>query len=436
MRKLWAVVRREFIERVRTKAFVIGTVLGPILLGLLIMLPILLQRRQTTPTQVVVVDAASGQFGRRVEGTLQSARRGSLTQARRRYDVTRVGAENRLEEVRDSLIALTGLSDTLHAIDGLLIITDDALVSGKITYLGSNVGSLTDMAVLENSLQRVVQQERLERAGVDPGVVRHAVGRVELQTAKVTEGTLTGESGEASFALAYVMSILLYTSLLLYGIQVMSSTLEEKSNRIVEVLVSSLTPFQLLLGKVLGVGAAGLFQMGIWAGTATLLTTYRVAVAGLFGVPPEVVAQLPIPTMTPALLLVFLVFFLLGFFLYAAAYAAVGAVCNTLQEAQQANTPITMTIAAGMICMFALLNEPNGTLARVMSLIPFLSPFVVPVRYSIAAVALPELLLSVAVTALGMIATVWVAARIYRIGILMYGKRPTLKEVGRWVWAG
>ncbi|HXE58444.1 MAG TPA: ABC transporter permease [Gemmatimonadales bacterium] len=435
MHKVWAVIRREFVERVRTKAFVVGTVLGPMLMAFFIVLPILLESRDTRPRRIAVVDAASGAFARRVEGALSAARTG-LRQPRPRYEVIVVPAHGRLAEVRDSLVALTGVArGGARGLDGVLLVTDEALEGGEVEYLGTNVGSLSDMEILATTIQQTVVAERLERAQVDPDVVRHATGRVRLSTAKVTEGRLTGESGEASFLLAYVMAFVLYISLVLYGIQVMTSVLEEKSNRIVEVLVSSLTPFQLMLGKVVGVAAVGLLQLGIWAGTAVLLTTQRTAIAGLFNVPPEAVSVLPIPTIRADLLVVFLLFFVLGFLLYAALYAAVGAMCNTMQETQQLNTPITLLVATGFICMFALLKDPNGTLAKVLSLIPFFAPTITPVRYSLHPIPLPELLLSIGVTAAGMLAITWLASRIFRVGILMYGKRPTLREVARWVRA-
>src|SRR5690606_1713008 len=259
---------------------------------------------------------------------------------------------------------------------------------------------------------------------------------IDFQTLKVSEGQVTGESGEASFLLAYVMSLMLYFALLLYGIQVMSSVVEEKTSRIMEVLVSSLSPFQMLLGKVIGVGAVALLQISIWAGTAMVLTTFGARIAALLGASPSAVADFPLPVVSPALFAGFLLFFSLGFLFFAAAYAAVGSMCSTVQETQQAHTPITILIAAGLICMFALLSEPAGTLARMLSLVPFVAPFVTPVRYSFAPIPLPELLASAAAMVLGILAVVWVAGRIYRVGILSYGRKASFREVVRWVREG
>ncbi|HJP57316.1 MAG TPA: ABC transporter permease [Gemmatimonadales bacterium] len=434
MDKVWAVIRREFISRVQSRAFVISTVLGPLLMGALFMMPILLEKRQTAPRHVVVLDAAGGDFGRQVADRLRTEMRDTVTHTIPRYRVEYVAATGRLDQVRDSLVALIGLRRAgPGALDGVLVLWDSTLATGKMQYDGANVGSPNDMNALERAVRPLVIGARLERAGVNPDVVAAAQGRVELRTERVSQGKLTGQSGDASFLLAYVMSFMLYLALLLYGMQVMSSVVEEKSSRIVEVLVSSLTPFQLLLGKVVGVASVALLQLSIWAGTAMVLTTFRLQVAGAFGASPRTVSDLPIPTVSPAMLVVFLGFFVLGFLFYSAMYAAVGSMCNSHQEAQQSQTPVTLFVAAGLMLMFSLLGEPNGTMAHVLSLVPFFAPFVTPVRYSLSPLPWSELLLSVLAMVAGLVVVVWIAARIYRVGILSYGKKPRLAELARWV---
>ena len=434
MDKVWAVIRREFISRVRSRAFVVSTILGPVLMGALFAMPILLEKRQTAPKHIVVLDAAGGDFGRQVAEKLRLEMRDTVTHTMPRYRVEHVRTEGRVTEVRDSLVALTGLPKAGPAgLDGVLVLTDSTLSAGQMRYYGANVGSPNDMSALRATVRPLVMGARLERAGVDPGVVDAAQGNVELTTERVTQGKLTGQSGSASFLLAYVMSFMLYLALLLYGMQVMSSVVEEKSSRIVEVLVSSLTPFQLLLGKVIGVASVALVQLGIWAGTAMVLTTYRLQLAGAFGASPKSVSDLPIPTVSPMMLVVFLSFFVLGFFFYSAMYAAVGSMCNSHQEAQQSQTPVTLFVAAGLMLMFSLLSEPNGTMAHALSLVPFFAPFVTPVRYSLSPLPWTELLLSMLAMVAGLVVVVWIAARIYRVGILSYGKKPKLSEVVRWV---
>lgn len=432
MHKVWAVVRREFLERVRTRAFLLGTVLFPILMLGLTLLPVLLERRETAPKRIAVVDASTGEAGPRVVDALAAARR-SGEGSPARYVVTHVPATGDGVLERDSLVARTGTEGEGERYDGVLLLTDAGVSSGKIPYYGTNVGSPNDMRRLEAEVQTALRLERLRRAGIDPFTAMPALRPIDLETSKITAGKLTGESGGASFLLAYIMGFVLYFAMVLYGVQVMNAVVEEKSSRVAEVLVSSLTPFQMMLGKVLGVGAAGLLQLGVWGVTAMAVTTYRAPLARLVGASPEMLSQMRVPDVRPDLLVVFLVFFVLGFLLFSSLYAAVAALCNSQQEAQQANTPVTLVIVAGFMAMFSLLNEPSGALARTLSMVPFLAPFVVPVRYSLAPIPLPELLLSVALTLLTMLAVVWLAGRIYRTGILMYGKRPTLRELARWV---
>ena len=437
MRKLIAVIRREFMVRVHTKAFVIGTVLGPVLMGFLFVFPMLLESRDRAPKRLVVLDAADGGFGGRVTEALASARRGVGPDAAPRYQVIRLAAGPGNVAPLDSLIPLTGAKNAgVESLVGVVLVTDSVLETGRMHYYGSNVGSLSEMGDLQRILRQAVVGERLGRAGVDPTILMVATAPISLETSRVSNGQISGESGESSFILAYVMSFLLYMALLLYGNQVMGSVLEEKSNRIMEVLVSSLSPFELMLGKVLGVGSVALLQLGIWTGTAKVLTSQRVAIAGLLGAAPSDAMSMPIPTISGGLLAVYLSFFVLGFFLYSAAYAAVAATVSTQQEAQQAALPVTMCIVVGLIMMFGLLDEPNGTLARTMSLIPLFAPFVTPVRYSLSPLPLMEVLASAGLTALGVLAVAWVAGRIYRVGILMYGKRASVMEILRWVRTG
>lgn len=432
MHKIIAVIRREFLERVRTKAFVIGTLLGPIFFIGLVVIPGLLLSRGNTGIRVAVVDAAEGDFGRRVVDALAEVR----SSGKAKYLPTLVAAGARAADVLDSLVPFTGLSEDSEANqwDGILLVDEGAIATGKLAYFGDNVGSIEDMQSLRQALTPLVITERLSRSGVDPAVALRATTPVSLDSRKVTQGRLTGESGEATFALAYAMGIILYMALLLYGTQVMTSIIEEKSNRIIEVLVSSLTPFQMLLGKVVGVGLVSLLQIGIWATAAFLLSQNRATVMGWFGI-QSAGAGVGLPAMDPGLVAVFLIFFALGFLLYSSAYAAVGSMCNTVQETQQAQMPVMMFVLVGFFSTFALLRDPTSAFAKIAGFIPPLAPFVVPVRYSLSPIPVAEVVATAATTVLGLLAVVWVAARIYRVGILMYGKRASIRDVMRWVAA-
>jgi ABC-2 type transport system permease protein len=437
MHKVWAVIRREFLERVRTRQFAIGTVLGPILMAALIVLPVMLQRN-TSIKHIVVLDAAEGGFGARVETALRNATRNDKPDGEARYRVSRVtSSAEGLEVSLDSLVARSDRAALgQESVDGIVVVTEDVLVTDTLRYLGSNVGSPSEMGGLQRTVRQAVILEKLSRAGIDPGLMMNSVKPVSMETERLSQGQVTGQSGEASFAIAYAMSFILYMALLLYGVQVMTSTVEEKSNRINEILISSLRPFELMLGKVVGVGSVGLVQLSIWAGTAWVLTSQRDAIGKLLGASPEAVTQMPIPAIPGSLLAVFLLYFVLGFFFYAAAYAAVGSTCSTVQETQQASLPVTMFVIIGLMLMFRLLDEPNGQFGRVLSLVPPFAPFVTPVRYSLSPLPWTELAASVGAMLVGVLAMAWVAGRIYRVGILMYGKRPKLSEMLRWVRAG
>ena len=441
MRKILAVIRREFIERVRTRAFIISTILFPLLMAVFTVLPALLLRRAGGTKRIAVVEGLQGTFAARVAQALETNRRRDSA-APIPFDVQRFPAAGRLEVVRDSVLALTGLSKRaeIEGFDGVLVLTEETLRNGQLYYYGANVGSPAEMRRLEDILRPVVQLERLERLGVDPGVVMQAIGRVDLVTQKVADGKLTGQSGAATFGLAYGMVFILYLTLMIYGSQVMTSVVEEKSSRIIEVLASSLRPFELMLGKVVGVGLVGLFQLSIWAATALYLGSFGASFMGRMmgdagGAAATASSGGPsfLSAISPALVIIFLVLFILGFLFYAAMFAAVGAMSSTVQDTQQLMMPVTLPIMLGIMTIFALVNDPNGTLGKVITFIPFWAPFALPVRYSITPLPLWEVVSAIVVMILSVLGVAWVAGRVYRVGILSYGKRATFRDMVRWV---
>jgi ABC-2 type transport system permease protein len=428
MNKILAVIRREFIERVRTKAFIIGTILVPALWIGFGLLPRLLLERETGAQRLVVLDRTQSDVGARVAAALDAVKAGEGEAAQFAVVTMEVGAA--WEGVRDSLVRLIGLSHApSSAPHGVLILDEFSVDSGKATYLGSNVASPRITNAIEHAVDPALLAIRLERRHLDSSAVAAAMIRFSLQTTRVTEGHATRQSGEQTFLLAYFIDMLMYFALLFYGIQVSSAVMEEKTNRIVEILVSSLRPFDLLMGKVIGVGAAGLMQMGIWLGTGLFVSTI-LSRPGPAGAPAT---GFQLPEVSVALVVIILICFLLGFFFYASMYAAIGSMCNTQQEAQQTATPITMLVVAGMILMFGLVNDPNSTLARVVTFIPFFTALVLPVRYALTPLPFPEVLGGILALILGILAVVWLAGRIYRVGILSYGKKPSLRELWRWI---
>jgi ABC-2 type transport system permease protein len=416
--KVWAVIRREFVERVRTKWFWVSAILGPVLFAGVIVFQIM-QSLGGAVRHIAVVDSTSSEFGIQVVEALGTSR---VIRA------TRVPAG---PQVIDSL---THLVET-KALNGFLIVSDALPETGKAEYRASNL-SLQTIEELQRALGRLIVKVRLEGKGVNPAVVDWAQNlRVTLDQKKIARGRTTEESAGQSFALAYVMAILLFMAILLYGVNVMSSVLEEKTTRIIEVLVSSLRPFQLMLGKVLGAGSVSFFQFLIWGVSARLLISLRVPIARMLGADPEAARGIQLPHIPFATVAVFMAFFLGGFLLYSSMFAAVGAMSSNEQEARQAQQPVTYLLMISYFSIIGLTNDPSSTFARTLSLVPFTSPIATPVRWTAGSMGTGELAASLAMLLIGIVAITWVAARIYRVGILMTGKRPTMKELVRWVRA-
>lgn len=409
-------IRREFVERVRTKWFWVATLIGPLFFAAIMVVPVLMARSGGI-RQIAVVDDTRTGFGERVAADLSTSRS---------FRAHRVAAEL---GVLDSLTAEV----EAKRLDGFLILPSDVVETGRAEYRGSNVSSMQAVEDLQRGLNRLIVKARLEREGVNPAVVDRAQIRILLDTKKISRGRTTSESAGGSFIMAYIMAVLLFMAILLYGVNVMSSVLEEKTNRIMEVLVSSLKPFEMMLGKVLGAGAVSFLQFLIWALSARLLISQRGSLLRMVGVQGEASSGFQMPPIPGSTIAVFLTFFLGGFLLYSAMFAAVGAMSRNEQEARQAQQPVTFLLMISYLSIFGLTNDPNSTFSRALSLIPFTSPIAMPVRWTAGSLPMRELFLSIGILIGGMAAVTWVAARIYRVGILMTGKRPSIKELMRWV---
>ena len=416
MRKVWAVIRREFVERVRTKWFWVSGVLGPVFFAAVFLLPALAASSGRNK-EIAIADGTGSAFGERITRALNA---GPALQA------IRVTAG---PGVLDSLMAEVGA----RRIDGVLILPADVVTTGIAEYRASNVSSFRDIQELQATLTSLVAAARLERAGIDPSLLTRAREGINLTTTKVSGSKTTGESSAQSFSLAYFMAVILFMAISMYGVNVKSSVLEEKTNRIVEVLVSSVHPFYLLLGKVIGVGAVSLFQFLIWGVTGKALLTLGSAFLGRLSDIDKEHQLFQVPHLGAPTVAIFLAYFIGGFLLYSAMFAAVGAMSSSEQEAQQAQQPVVYMLVVAFLSMVAMLNDPSSALAVTLSLIPFTSPIAMPVRWVTGNLPAWELGASIALLVTGIVGATWVAARIYRVGILMTGKRPSMRELVRWV---
>ena len=412
--RLWAVIRREYLERVRSKAFVIGTILGPLLLGLIMVLPVLIMGKGGGKLLRVAVLDASGQLQSQVEKSLREARRDDEP----RFEV-RPSGEGTVQ-AREEALKKAVLDGDL---DGYLLLPEDAVEASTARYYGRTVSNQRDLGMMRWTVRDLLVAHRLAGAGLDPDQVQELTRDMEWRTIRLSEEGEREDEG-VGLLLAIVLLMILYTSILMWGQVVMGGVIEEKSSRVIEVVASGVPPTQLLAGKLLGVGAAGLTQFLVWS---LSLLGISLAPAG------PMAAGLPIPEIRPLVLVSFVVFFLLGYAFYASLYAAIGAAVNTMQEAQNFIFPIIIPLVLGLVCFPVILESPDSTLAVVLSLVPFLTPLLMFLRIVILTPPWWQIALSLALMGLAIWGVLWVAGRIYRVGILMYGKKPTFPELLRWV---
>lgn len=421
MKGISIIAKREYKARIRSKGFWLGTVALPLMMAAWAVLPSLILSKTTAKHRLAVVDRTGALADGLADRLAELAER---TAERVVFEIERVDAEGADAELRAALDRRV-LSEE---IDAWLWIGEDALESGEVEYHAQSLSNFITQEALERALSRVARRERFVRAGFDAQAIEDLSGSLDLDTVTVTEDGRQERGGLGGFALAVGLFIILYTTTLIYGQQVMLGVLDEKSSRVVEVLVSSVTPFELLAGKLVGIGLIGLTQLTIWLLTGVLLTAPGLVAAVSFI--PEGVS---LPTISLALGVHCLLLFLLGYFLYSSFYAMVGSAFNNPQEAQQLASLAVIFIVLPWIFFLPVLNDPDSTLAVVTSLIPPFTPSIMMLRIATKTPPMWQILLGYLLTAGACIAMLWLSARVYRIGILMYGKKPTFRELWRWI---
>lgn len=423
MAKLWAIIKREYLERVRSKWFLIATFLGPIFFAAIIIVPAWLASRSRATSEVyntTILDATGTGFGQR----LANAIAGDSTDKTK--PEVRLVAPAELTQA-ESLATREVMQKEKT---GYLVVDKQTVAGETARYAGRNASSIPDMTQIRTALRQTILASRLESIGIDNSRTKELTFiPLNFSTERITERG-RGGSGMASVMFGFAIGFLLYMTIIIYGQTIMSSVIEEKTSRVAEVVMSSVPTDTLLAGKVLGVGAVGLTQQILWVATTYILLKLRAPLMEKLGA-PMMTFSLPEISLGAAILL--LLFFVLGFIFYSSLYAAVGSAVNSEQEARQAATPLMiMIVFAGVFIQPVLLN-PTGTIARVLSLVPITSPIIMPIRMAVTGVPPLELAASIVFLALGCVAALWLASRIYRVGLLMYGKRPTMREMARWV---
>ncbi len=408
MRSVFVVIRREYLQRVKNKWFILGTIALPVFLMAVFAIPIVLETRgDAAERSMAVIDRTGVMFDAIAE---------------------RLGDGWDLERTDDSEAQLEQRVED-GDLQGYLVLDDQTLSEGRALYRGDGRPGTVRRIQLQQAIVGVALEIRLGESG---GGIEALLAGGDVSFDDVDDEAAQGAERAVGIATGFAGAFMLYMVLLIYGVQVMRSVLEEKTTRIVEVIVSAIRPWQLMLGKIVGVGAVALTQVGIWVGAGVLLSS--VGLPFLVASRPELVQLENLMQYLPAALelVVFVGFFVLGFFLYSSLFAATAAMCSTEEEAQQTQIPVVMLLVIPIMFLTSMVDSPHTTFAVIMSFVPFFSPVIMFPRFMLGA-PLWQVAVSWTLMALTIVAVAGLAGRIYRVGILMQGKRPTLPELWRWI---
>lgn len=418
------IIKREFIAKVRNKSFIVMTFLSPLLFVGIALLVAYLSSLKADVKHIAIHDQ-SGLF------TTEFADDEEYNYS----DLTAID----LDILKDSIVS--------KHIEGVIFIPrmeDNFKLQSKIQYISNESPSMSFINRIESVIESKITQSNLKNANLDAAAIDAAKAKVNINLEKATGGETIRGLNEIKVAIGGLFGYLIMMFIIIYGNMVMRSVIEEKTSRIIEIIISSVKPFQLMMGKIIGTSLAGILQFLIWAVIGLVLMTVASSFLGVdvgSSVPNEAVEtsvlsayiaefmNLPIFT----LLISFIIYFIGGYFLYSSFYAAIGAAVDNETDSQQFLMPIIMPlIVAVYIGFFTVMNNPHGTVATVFSMIPLTSPIVMLMRIPFG-VPMWEIAVSVAILFATFFAVVWFAAKIYRVGILMYGKKPTYKEMFKWL---
>jgi ABC-2 type transport system permease protein len=404
------VARREFLERVRSKWYAAATILGPLFMIAMVVVPALIARSSTAGTKIDIVDRS---------GVLAQPLAQALELAQWKVAIIDPATPDKVE------VDKIGRDE----INGFVVIDKDILTGGEIVYNGDNASSQAVQLLFRELTKPLVIAARAKAVKVTDAQLAAINQRVAIEM-KHNTGAGEGTSGMGAFLIAYILAVILYMVITLYGVAVMRSVVTEKTSRVMELMVAAVKPRALMGGKILGVGGAGLLQVSIWLGMGAATLAYRDEILGWFGASGGGGA---LPEFAVVEIIVVLLYFVIGFFFYSAMYAAVGAMVSSEQDTQQVQMPVTMVMVIGLLCLQVVSNAPRGSASVIMSNVPFWSPMLMPMRYVLGGATLGEVALSLGILIISTLVIVRIAAKIYRVGVLMYGKRPTARELVRWL---
>lgn len=427
--RVTTVARREFLARVRSRWFLFSTLVVPVLfLGAMILPAVLVDRSIDDPKPIFVIDNAGNDIADRLIEALR------LNEIPAELLVDRVGPTAGdpldMESLRGRIAAQEESADAEKAAAWLYLPANLIEEGTAILVEDRDTGPVLRRRV-SSTLQEVVTSYRLERAGVEAVTIEEV-----LRPTSVSVEPLSAEDGPAGLrqVLGFVFAMALYVMFIVYGQMIARGVLEEKTSDIVEILISSVRPWEMMLGKILGIGAVGLTQVAIWGVVISVAAAF-----GLAGAAPAL-AQLGLDisgvTVPWDLILWSIVYFITGYLLYSGVFAAAGALVTSEQDVQQVLIPALMPIILPILVLPAAMQTPDAAWVVAMSLFPFFSPILMPMRIAASHVPLWQSALAVVLLFAATLALAWAAGRIYRVGILMKGKRPNLPELVRWLRHG
>ena len=439
MRKLYAVFKREYLQSVRKKSFVIMTVLFPFLLAALMVVPALLATRSMTARRIAVLDGTGRlkpDFDRR--SLALSLEREVSRQAPdlpgARGSLPELLAVEYVEVPGDPRAAAKPFLSRLSAaaadrLDGVLVVPSDSLANpaARLTYYSRSSTDLIGEREIARVANQALARRRLADRGMDPAGVDAALRPLQLEALQVGRtGEATSGGGRGNFFVGIVFAMLLFIPMLLYGVEIMRGIVQEKTDRIVEILISSMSPVQLLGGKVLGLAAVGLTQVAAWTAMGGVAAA---AAGGLAAASGLRIGQFLRWSIVPY----FLIFYLLGYMIYVCIYAVGGAIANSEKEAQAATAPAMVIVMTPWFLLTPILLNPDSRLATTISMIPLFTPITMFIRVLVSTPPFWQIAVSIALTAATIAFLFWASAKIFRVGILSYGKRPTIPELWRWL---
>ena len=436
MTKFLAIVKREYVQRVRAKMFIFTTLALPLVIALFAVVPLVIINIDAGAAMRLAVVDQTGKMYAQLQSALGSDERSDRqTQNDNAIEPSSFGRPNSgnfvlenintqnrsLEEIRNELNQRLGAKE----IDGYVILPPDFLSNGQAEFFNRNPADVGSPRQLQSALNRATREQRMIEANVDTRTRKELFQPVQLQAVK-TGDTGTERDTNNRFALVFAIGFVMYLSILMYGQIVLGAVIEEKETRIAEILFSSVKPFTLMMGKLVGVSLVALTQLAIWGAAFSAFALYGVSVLASRGMPTN------IPTVPFSHYIYFALFFLLGYYIYSTFYALVGSMVTTAQEGGQLAMPIILILVVSFYLFFPVSRSPDSTFSFWVSMIPFSAPVAMLVRIVTQTPPFWQIALSLLIGFSCVLVIMWVASRVYRVGMLMYGKRASIPEALRW----